>query len=232
MPAVNNGTMCGYWTFVPIFREVCGTRTFGDDCPTKSQTKENVCGLGAQRQPVLSPMGLPNALAGETRFVQTDCNTHLPIDQSNGTTSNGTDSAPLPPDLRKYYTEFWRRSKNSQGGLPSTNLKYTSCSSPVGMPMNYDCLYAINMLSWNEQSSARFVKPANTAIHSKTSTVVRKILCIGGHDRASCLLLTIVFRLFSPVNSTWSWMRIGGRVMAHAQTTSRTLKWSRQRKLF
>lgn len=160
--------MCGYWTFVPIFREVCGTRTFGDDCTKAPKTTHNFCGLELSKQPGVYPWGLNNAVEGETMFVQTDCTTHLPLDTSM---IKGSTNISNPYEISMDYANFWRQS--TIGTVQSVNKTLTTCILPMGAPKAADCFRAIGNLANGGNPSPRWVanpkdkpKPGSEALYS------------------------------------------------------------------
>jgi hypothetical protein len=140
---------CGYWAFVPIFREVCGTRVFGIDCSTKTktQTVDNFCGLEVQKAPGFSPWGLQNQLAGEITFVETDCATYVPSDSWK---FQGTHDVSLAASLQDDYTRFWL--ETSKAGARSTNTTHTSCELARGTPMAHDCIMVLSGLTMKGMS--------------------------------------------------------------------------------
>lgn len=76
---------CGYFTFLPLLQETCGTSTLGE--PTQNSTTKG-CGFDVTEEdcarfPSFTPDG--KSVKGATIFVKIDCanNQRLPMDQQN-----------------------------------------------------------------------------------------------------------------------------------------------------
>ena len=126
---------CGYYSFVPILREVCGTRTWGWNCsdPHNVHNDLNICSTSLQRH--LDPEadsdgteswpGLPQ-LTGETIFIETNCSTHMPLLKEQQEQTNITGQVALPNDVYKTMAQHWKR----QAGLENKTEDETEVDTP------------------------------------------------------------------------------------------------------
>ncbi|KAI1332798.1 hypothetical protein F5Y16DRAFT_394106 [Xylariaceae sp. FL0255] len=67
---------CGYWTFVPLMRQVCGLYTTAD-----LESKGKTCGnIKSQHVCDQTPVVIDGKAQGETIWTKTDCRTRAPLD--------------------------------------------------------------------------------------------------------------------------------------------------------
>ncbi|KEF57965.1 uncharacterized protein A1O9_05887 [Exophiala aquamarina CBS 119918] len=146
---------CGYFAFLPIVREVCGTRTWGkthnhfrQDCGDEFHTTANACNseiLGANTGRSASAWGSGQDLKGDTIFVRTDCANHepLPMDQQNPAYRHP--GVAMPHDIREAYTAFWSQQKHVS--CLAIDSAKTSCVTGNSAPRVADCVDALqNMM--------------------------------------------------------------------------------------
>jgi hypothetical protein len=152
---------CGFLAFVPILREVCGTRTYGSDCTKSNKTDENVCGSELQKDSSIRSWIDQISLAGEVRFIPTDCSTHVPLDK-NLTLWDGS-VQPGPTDA---LSQFWKGIHDGKS-LLSLAANQTLCSTTHGAPQAAECLSIISILDING-----FVDENITQISSSVSATI------------------------------------------------------------
>lgn len=149
---------CGYFTFLPIVREVCGTHTWGrthnslrKDCGSDYHTEGNACnselllaelGRGANAWGSSSPN-----LKGDTVFVWTNCEDHTPLPLDKQNQAYRHPGVAMPRGTREAYTSFFTQ----QGGLNTlaANAAKTECAAGTDAPNSDDCIEALQEMIAN-----------------------------------------------------------------------------------
>lgn len=157
---------CGYFSFVPILREVCGSRTSGQNCSDRASvhTKINVCATSLETEEVaagFSMLPFLSQLKGKTIFVHTDCKTHLPLMQGTLQTEYNADEVGMSDHDYLVYSAFWER-KVKQASKGSHPLPDPDCTWSRGSGQALQCL---ENLAWRTtkgvNSSAPVFRAAN-----------------------------------------------------------------------
>ncbi|KAJ9602291.1 hypothetical protein H2200_013146 [Cladophialophora chaetospira] len=135
---------CGYYTFLPITRTVCGTRTYGNDCGNSATTTGNYCGSELQLSGAQDEWMTGLRLHGETAWVWTDCETHLPWTSSQDSAYNGS---ALNETQYQPYADFW---KLFQPGIKPASIdpSFTNCTDGTAREtaQKRDCTKAIGKI--------------------------------------------------------------------------------------
>jgi len=152
---------CGYFAFIPIVREVCGTHTWGNthnffrkDCEDDFQTKANACNselLNANTGRSASAWGSGQDLKGDTIFVRTDCATHEPLPMDKQNPAYRHPGVAMPHDIRQEYTSFWKEQENASS--LAINEAKTACVTGDGAPLVDDCVDALQDMIGNPSNS-------------------------------------------------------------------------------
>lgn len=141
---------CGYFSFVPVLREVCGSRTWGDNCSDSQNVHNelNICSTSIERHldpdtegPPSWPL-LPN-LVGQTIFVRTNCSTYLPLPKDQQQLEYNANQVALPDEVYKSNAEYWRRTagqlNNTRPATPEPD-----CAWSRGVANANSCLNTIS----------------------------------------------------------------------------------------
>ncbi|KAK5062886.1 hypothetical protein LTR84_004961 [Exophiala bonariae] len=143
---------CGYFTFLPIAREVCGTHTWGrtinsqrKDCALDYHTEGNACNLellGADLGRSANAWGssIPN-LKGDTIFVRTNCADHTPLPMDKQNQAYRHPGVAMPRAIREAYTSFFTQQDVLRN--LATDTGKTQCGSGKDAPVSDDCIEAL-----------------------------------------------------------------------------------------
>lgn len=148
---------CGYFAFLPIVREVCGSNTWGrthnyyrKDCGDDFETTANACNselLHADIDRSDSAWGAAQNLKGDTVFVWTNCEDHKPLPMDKQNPAYRHPGVAMPHGVREAYTSFWKQ----QGDVYflATDTAKTECTSTgAAAPYVNDCVDALqNMMA-------------------------------------------------------------------------------------
>jgi hypothetical protein len=147
---------CGYFAFIPIVRDVCGTQTWGrthnyyrKDCADDFHTVTNACNselLRADIDQSASAWGIGQDLKGDTIFVWTNCEDHTPLPMDKQNPAYRHPGVAMPIGTRQAYTSFWKQ----QGDVYflATDTAKTKCSAGADGPRVDDCADALqNMIA-------------------------------------------------------------------------------------
>lgn len=149
---------CGYFTFLPVVREVCGTHTWGrthnslrKDCGSDYKTEGNACNselllADVGRGPSAWGSSTPN-LKGDTIFVRTDCSNHAPLPMDKQNPAYRHPGVAMPHAARDAYTSFF----TNQGDVHNlaVDAAKTDCGAGNNAPTSKDCVEALQDLIGN-----------------------------------------------------------------------------------
>jgi hypothetical protein len=141
--AVKDGE-CGYFTFIPIVKEACGTFSrctyYKGLCEGDYTTTANVCSTQIQE---VNGKGLFNKIMrGIIVFVFVDCVTLEPLGPEKQDPAFNQPRVPLPRAAYEAHKQLWALSNNNQSVYTVQNNKPT-CQSGGSQPLLSDCNAAV-----------------------------------------------------------------------------------------
>lgn len=141
---------CGYFSFVPVLREVCGSRTWGENCSDSHNVhnKLNICSTSIEWHLGPDTAGPPSwpllpKLVGQTIFVRTNCSTYLPLPKDQQQLEYNANQVALPDEVYKSNAEYWRRTADQLNNTRPTTPE-PDCGWSRGVASARSCLNIIS----------------------------------------------------------------------------------------